>query len=283
MRLRPAVRVIWTVIQRVSDDGFIHAGNLAYLSLTALFPIFILIASIAGALGRTDAGLDALSAFLRQLPPDVASVLQGPITDLLTRGSKGGLITIGILVGLWSVSGYIDTLRDIVLRAHGVRGAPMWKHRLMSAAGVILAVIVLILGFAAQFILVGMEQFVVRAAPIFSEVLDTLRTSRLLPALVIFLALNMLFTLLTPKQIAEKTREWPGALLTTLVWTGATMLLPTLIAQFSNYQLTYGSLAGVMISLLFFYVVGVGLVAGAQLNAVLAGSTPLNGTKGRTE
>jgi membrane protein len=66
--------------------------------------------------------------------------------------------------------------------------------------------------------------------------------------------------------------RWPGALLTAAVWMGATTLLPGIIARVANYHLTYGSLAGVMITLLFFYIVGLGLVMGANLNAELAGA-----------
>ena len=52
-------------------DGFTHAGNLAYLSLLTLFPFFIVLATVAGSLGRTEDGMHAISAFLRTLPPDV--------------------------------------------------------------------------------------------------------------------------------------------------------------------------------------------------------------------
>jgi len=280
VRLRPAVRVIYKVIQRTLEDGFSHAGNLAYLSLTSLFPIFVVIASIAGALGRTETGIEALNAFMAQVPPDVAEALGAPIAELIERRGGSGLLTIGIIIGLWSVTGYVDTVRDIIRRAYGTRGGPVWRSKLTSTLGVIVAVILLMIGFTAQFILVGVEQFIARAAPIFSEVLGTLRATRLLQVFLIFLPLYAVFALLTPVKFAGRTRFWPGALLTTGVWMGATALLPAIIAQFANYQLTYGSLAGVMISLLFFYVVGVGLVAGAHLNAVLAGATPFNEGEG---
>lgn len=280
MRLRPALSVIYKVIQRTLDDGFSHAGNLAYLSLTSLFPMFVVIASIAGALGRTETGLEALRAFMAQVPPDVAEALGRPIAQLLERGGGKGLLTIGIIIGLWSVTGYVDTVRDIIRRAYGTPGGSLWRSKLMSTLGVIVAVVLLMIGFTAQFILVGIEQFIVRLAPIFSEVLSTLRATRLLQVFLIFLPLYAVFALLTPVNYAGRTRFWPGALLTTGVWMGATSLLPAIIAQFANYELTYGSLAGVMISLLFFYVVGVGLVAGAHLNAVLAGATPLNEREG---
>ena len=65
------------------DDGFIHAGNLAYLSLLALFPFFILSAAIARLLGRTEDTALAVRAILGRLPSDVASVLANPVMEVL--------------------------------------------------------------------------------------------------------------------------------------------------------------------------------------------------------
>src|SRR6478735_3079016 len=83
-RLKPR-HYIWEVIKRVAvgvyNDGFIHAGNLAYLSILALFPFIILAAAIAHLLGQgQDAQLTVLNV-LRRLPPDVASTLREPVGE----------------------------------------------------------------------------------------------------------------------------------------------------------------------------------------------------------
>ena len=65
-------------------------------------------------------------------------------------------------------------------------------------------------------------------------------------------------------------RKWPGALFTALWWVSMTALLPFVLSQLGGYDLTYGSLAGVVVMLLFFYLIGLGLVFGAHLNAALA-------------
>jgi membrane protein len=58
--------------------------------------------------------------------------------------------------------------------------------------------------------------------------------------------------------------------LVSIWWLGLTALLPLFLSSVSNYDLTYGSLAGVMVALIFFYLIGLGMVTGAQLNAALA-------------
>ena len=175
--------VAWQVINRTFDDGFIHAGNLAYLSLTTLFPIFVIIAAIAGALGRTEDGLEALNVFMASVPPEVARAVAEPIRGLITQ-QTGGLLTFGILVGLWSSASFVDTIRDIIRRAYGVTGGSIWKQRLASLGAIIAAVLLLLIAFALQFILVGVEQFVTRLLPLAGEIAAYAGFGRIAPAII---------------------------------------------------------------------------------------------------
>ena len=86
---------------------------------------------------------------------------------------------------------------------------------------------------------------------------------------------------LTPARYRKRgCRKWPGALFITLWWLATVELLPDALGLLGGYSLTYGSLAGVMIALLFFFAVGLGVVIGAELNAALAESGG-DGAKGR--
>lgn len=270
MKLSRAWRIAVQVVARTFDDGFIHAGNMAYLSLTTLFPFFLIIAAVAGAFGRTEAGVEALRVFMETLPPDVATLLDQPIRGLIGQ-QTGNLLTFGIVVGLWSAASFVETIRDIIRRAFGVTGGTLWKQRLGSVGAIIVAVLLLLIAFTLQFVLVGIEEFVSRLLPRAGDIARLANVGRFAPALLIFAALYALFRLLTPARYRGSAHVWPGALLTTIVWMAATTLLPAILGSVANYQMTYGSLAGVMISLLFFYVVGLGLVTGAHLNAVTSG------------
>lgn len=271
-RIPEPVRLGWRVLDRSLGEGASHAGNLAYLALATVFPFFLVIAAIAGALGRTDAGQRALDTFLDTLPADVATVIAGPLAGLIEARS-GDLLTFAIVLGLLSVSGFVETLRDIVRRAYGAPRGSAWRNRLINMAGVLLLALLLLGAFALQVLAVGAEQFVLRLMPeAMRGLADRIGLYRLGPVLVIFLALWLLFTLFTPVAWRARAACWPGALLTAAVWMGATTLLPAIIARVANYPLTYGSLAGVMITLLFFYIEGMGVVLGANLNAELAGA-----------
>ncbi len=260
------------VLIHTYTDGFIHAGNLAYLALLTLFPFFIVVAAIAGTLGSSDAGLHAITSFMRTVPPDVGNLLSGPINDVLTKSTGKGLLTLGILVGLWSTASFIETMREILRRAYQTTpGLAFWRYRLGSMAMIVAAVMLMLVAFAFQVALTGAEQFVARILPWATGALGLIGVSRLAPLFALFIALYLTFRTLTPKRYRSGgCLMWPGAVVTTVIWMGTTMLLPVILGQLGGYDRTYGSLAGVMIALLFFFIVGLGFVLGAQLNAALA-------------
>ena len=98
-----------------------------------------------------------------------------------------------------------------------------------------------------------------------------LRLSRIVPALGLFGSLYLIFYTLTPSHYRHRRYpKWPGVLFTTVWWILVTTLMPIVLRSFFTYDLTYGSLAGIMVALFFFWLVGLGVVIGAELNAALA-------------
>jgi len=148
-RLREVVK---RVAIGVYSDGFIHAGNLAYLALLSIFPFVIVAAAIARLFGQTEEGMNAVNALLETMPKDVAAVLERPIRDVIEARS-GGLLWLGAIVGLWSTGSFIETIRDIIRRAYGVSySRPFWEYRLGSAAMIIASVVVAMM---AIYVLLG--------------------------------------------------------------------------------------------------------------------------------
>ena len=263
------------VVTGVFKDGFIHAGNLAYLTLLTLFPFFIVTAALASLFGRGTDTMRAVGSFLNTLPPVVQTLLEKPIYDVLTART-GALLWLGAVVGLWTVGSFIETIRDILRRAYGTPFSnPFWQYRLTSMAIIILSVILVMLAFSAQVVLTAVEQFVYRLVPIADDAVVWIGLSKLIPLFIIWFALYLLIWSLTPSRYRfGKYPKWPGALFIALWWYGALTLLPMVIERFSDYALTYGSLAGVIIALIFFWFIGLGIVIGAHLNAALAEPVP---------
>src|SRR5688572_10118599 len=257
------------------DDGFIHAGNLAYLSLLAIFPFLILAAAVARLFGLTEDTALAVATILGRLPPTVRAVLEGPIDEVL-QGRSGGLLWFGAIVGLWTAASFIETIRDILRRAYGVRySASFWQYRLAAMALILGSVILLMAAFALSVFLSTAHHFVVDLLP-FSEGLGRrIGLYRIVPAVTLFATFYVIFLALTPSRYRTiECRKWPGAFVVTVWWLLTVELLPDVISFFGGYEATYGSLAGVMVALLFFFVIGLGVVAGAELNAALVEPGP---------
>ena len=255
----------------VYNDGFTYAGNLAYLALMTLFPFFIVAAAVLSLLGQSAETQRAVSSFLHVLPPNVSDLLRKPIADVLAART-GSLLWFGGLVGLWTVGSFVETIRDIFRRAYGTKSkTPLWRSRLGTSAAIIGSVIIALVSFLVQGLLTAIEQFVYRLLPFAQNAATWIGISRAIPGLIMFGALYMLFYSVTPSKYRDTNcRKWPGALFTTAWWVSMTAALPVALSMLGGYDLTYGSLAGVIVALLFFYLIGLGLVFGAHLNAALA-------------
>jgi membrane protein len=282
-KLKPR-RTLWEVVKRIAigvyNDGFIHAGNLAYLSIVALFPFFIVAAAAAHLLGQGQDAILTVSNVLRRLPPDVAATLREPVNEVLTVRT-GNLLWAGAIIGLWTATSFVETIRDILRRAYGVKYcAPFWEYRLGSILLILGAVMLLMVAFAASAALTIAHHVLVSWFPFAEGIGTTLGLYRLVPAATLFFTFYVLFYALTPSRYRKHgCRKWPGALFITLWWLATVEVLPFALGLLGGYSLTYGSLAGVMIALIFFFVVGLGVVIGAELNAALAegGATALKG------
>jgi membrane protein len=265
----------WAIIRRVAvdtfNDGFIHAGNLAYLSMLAIFPFFILGAALFDIIGGRDNAQAIIFSVARAMPTSVAAVIV-PVAETVIYARSGWLLWFGGAVGLWTVSSLIETIRDILRRAYHTKStSTFWKTRLLSAGLILGAVVVLMLSLFAQVLIGGAQEVILAVVPQLGAWIGALSLSRIVPGIGLALSLWVLFLTLTPSHYRGKQwPKWPGALFTTAWWLAVAAALPVVLRGAFSYDVTYGSLAGSIVTLLFFWLVGLGLVIGAQLNAALA-------------
>ncbi len=273
-KVRPGSRP-FEIVKRVAigvySDGFIHAGNLAYLALLTLFPFFIILAALAQFFGHGPDTARAIDSFLQTVPPSVGDLVRKPINDVLAART-GSLLWLGAIVGLWTVGSFIETIRDILRRAYGTGySRAFWHYRLTSAAIIIVSVVLALAAFSAQVLLTAAEQFIYRLLPFATGLGGWIGIGRLAPLVMLAGALYALIYSLTPsKYRMSDCPKWPGAVFTALWWMSVTMALPWALGLLGGYDLTYGGLAGTIIALFFFWLVGFGLVIGVHLNAALA-------------
>src|SRR3954471_23659363 len=199
----------WEVTKRVAigvyNDGFIHAGNLAYLSIVALFPFFIVAAAVAHILGQGQDAMLTVTNVLRRLPPDVASTLREPVQEVLTVRT-GNLLWFGAIVGLWTATSFVETIRDILRRAYGVKFcSPFWEYRLGSILLILGAVLLLMVAFTASAALSNIHHALVEWSPFAQGSGSTLGFYRLVPAATLFFTFYVLFYALSPARYRKRS------------------------------------------------------------------------------
>ncbi len=200
-RLGPGTR-IWRTTQKTLvgtwNDGFIHAGNLAYMAMLAIFPLFITGAAIFSAIGEESDRAAMIDAVLFALPPIVGNVIEPVARDVIDARS-GWLLWAGGAFGLWTVGSLIETIRDILRRAYGTEATlAFWRYRLISTAIIIVAVVLLMLSLVAQVMIGAAQQVITAYFPQFNDLLAQLNISRIVPALGLFGSIYLLFYTLTP-------------------------------------------------------------------------------------
>jgi membrane protein len=245
----------------LDHEGFEFAGHLAFSALLALFPFLIFLTAIAGMLA-SGAGGDRFIRFLFEFtPPEVAQTLLPVIDQVLAT----------LLVMLWTASSGIEALRLVLNRAYGDReGRPWWRRRLQGFAFVILGSVAM----------VGLS-FALVIGPAFWTFVEV--TAGIAPAdrtnwaplrYPIAAAAMVAVALALHRWLPSRRLAWrvllPGVVTSLLAAMLAGHLFSAYLGSFASYNVTYGSLGGVVVTLLFLYLNAVIFIFGAELNAELA-------------
>ncbi len=274
------VQLILTAWRRfVDDDSFALAGYLAYTGLLSFFPFLIFLVMSGSFLVGREPSIELVGTLFALAPAEVSSALQ-PIFIGIIESKTGVAAMVSALVGLWAGSNAFEAARIGFNKAYDVReDRPFMRRRLQSLTLAAAAASV----FVAQSILIVLWPLFRSLTPIETigavglENFDLLRYVIGLP--IFALLLTILHTTLPRArrdrfQIHVKTEhneEWtipvlPGVLASTALWfLGATAF--SLYLRFApSFAGNYGAMAGVVITLLFFYMSSVIIFFGAQIN-----------------
>jgi membrane protein len=262
--------IAWAAAERfVAHEGFELSGYAAFTALLSLFPFLLFLTALAGFLG--DAGLAErlLALAFDFVPPGVVETLRPVIFDVLTQQHEG-LLTVGIVFALWSASSGLEALRTVLNRSYGIAETrQIWTLRPQS-------VLIVIVSTAAATIVSGAIIF----GPVLLKFLRWLLANPHLSdaawvalryglaAVVVTGGLMSLHLTLPNARLSIRT-VWPGAVASALLWLGGASLFTLYVDNFADFSLTYGSLGGIILTLLFFYFTATLIAYGAELNAAL--------------
>jgi len=260
--------------EALDDDVPGLAAQLSYYFFLALFPALLFLLALASffPLGNvTDDVARSLGPFVS---PQVLELIQEQMRRL-ANNENGGLLTFGVAAALWSSSAALVSIVGALNRAYDIEeGRPWWKVRLV-AIGLTLGVAVIVL-VALSLVLGG---------PALAERLGQ-TTGWGAPFEWAWLVLQwpLVFALVTTGiglifyfgPDADQDWVWisPGAVAATILWLLVSLLFKLYIANFTDYEASYGTVGGVIVVLLWFYLSGIAILAGAELNAEIEHASP---------
>jgi membrane protein len=267
---------LWPTLKRTAlefqeDNLTDWAATLTYYGLLALFPALIVLVSIVGLVGNPESTTNTLTDIVTKIGPDsAATTFAGPIRQVTeSRSTAGFALVASTLVALWSASSYLGAF----IRASNViyetrEGRPFWKLRPLQ----------LLLTLVVVLLLAVMALGVVLTGPIVSDVAEPIGVSDtavsiwnyakwLLIALLFVLMIGLIYY--ASPNVRQRGFKWitPGGVVALVVWLLASAGFGLYVSQFGSYNKVYGSLAGVVIILIWMWLTNLAILFGHELNA----------------
>ncbi len=257
----------------IRDDGSALAGYMAYTALLALFPFLIFAIALCGLLIGTEGVEPVMSFLFNNLPPHVARTIR-PVLEEVVRNRSGNVLSLSAIGAIWIASNGFEALRAGLERAYLVRNyRSWWKNRLISigfvflafAAFVALSVLIVfgpsITALAREY--TGAVEYVEEFLGVHLQIWVTFRY--IFGAVILIIFLFLMHHILPAER--PPVPIFRGVLITVVLWMILASAFSIYFRFVPSYAITYGTLGGVIATLLFFYVSAAIFIFGAEINA----------------
>ncbi|CAN5748540.1 YihY/virulence factor BrkB family protein [soil metagenome] len=260
-------RVLYDAVDRFNrNDGSAMAGYIVFTGFLSLFPFLIFATTLVGLLVGAERSDDLTHALFELAPTHVAMTLE-PVVDEVIGGANQGILTIAFVFAIYVASNAVEAFRVAFDRAYNVLDPRGFITCRLIAVGLVFlgAIVAALLGFT-----VLLAPIIIRAlrdagfpVPDFAPAL-----ANLFGVLVFIGFLHMMHRVLPGRRMSVAV-VWPGVLITAGLWVAAASGFSAYLSYTPTYTVTYGALAGVIITLMFFYISGAAIIFGAEFNAAL--------------
>jgi membrane protein len=263
-----------TYREMMDDDALGLAAQLAYYFVLALFPAILCIIALASFLPLQNFTDEMVSSLGRFAPAEMLSIIREQMTRL-SNGNDGGVFTLGLLGALWSSSAAMVAMISAMNKAYDIEEArPWWKVRLTAILLTIGFAVLIVVAFA---LIVGGAQAAGWAASRFGFG-SAFVTAWTIAQWPIAFALVVTGIGLVYYYAPDAEQDWvwitPGALIATTLWLIGSLAFKLYVANFANYEATYGTITGVILMMLWFYLSGLVLLIGAEASAEIEHASP---------
>ncbi|MBN8530630.1 MAG: YihY/virulence factor BrkB family protein [Alphaproteobacteria bacterium] len=254
------------LVDTINHDGIEHAGYLSFLSMLALFPFLVFLVALAGFFGQSEAGAAFVTLMLNYMPNDVTAAISPRLQEIVS-GPPPGLLTVSIIGAVWTASSAVEGIRTVLNRAYRVSNPPAYAwRRTLSILQFLLLTIMILIGMFLLVLAPVIWNRVEHWLPVDLHIDPIWTTVRyVVSAFLLLLVVESLYYVLP--NIRQRWRtSLPGAALVVTLWMVTAVLMSIYLRDFQQVNFIYGSLAGIIAALLFFYLMNLIFIFGAEFN-----------------
>jgi membrane protein len=265
---------LWTVVKRFNrNQGSVLSGHIAYSLMLAVVPFLIFATALTGFVVGQQGAEMALAALFKGVPEHVALTLEPVLLEVIGQ-RHGGILTLSALGAIWAASNGVEAVRIGLDRAYDVDHKRHVGLSRLIAIGVVLTGFVIFTVLSALIIFAPLvflliEQWTEIDIPAEADIM------RYLLGLTVLAGSLWTMHRVLPSRPMRGLRLWPGVAASVIIWSAAATGLSVYLAHAPSYAITYGTLAGVIVTLLFFYLTGAAIIFGAEVNAVVNARRPV--------
>ncbi|MET9913526.1 YihY/virulence factor BrkB family protein [Streptomyces sp. NPDC006476] len=268
-------RTAWGAVLRKSlrefkdDELTDRAAALTYYGLLSLFPALLVLVSLLGLAGKS--ATDTVLKNLQQFAPGSArTIITGAVSQLQNNAGLGSVMAIvGIVLAVWSASGYVAAFTRAANAVYDMpEGRPVWK---ILPVRVALTAVLLVLAVISALIVV-FTGALARKAGTALGVGDTALTVWSIakwPVLAVLVTVMIALLYWATPNARVKGFKWitPGSFLALLIWLLASAGFAFYVANFASYNKTYGTMAGVVVFLIWLWISNLAILLGLEFDA----------------
>ncbi|WP_079708794.1 YihY/virulence factor BrkB family protein [Paraliobacillus ryukyuensis] len=275
--MQKLITFIKQLFQRITEDDVGGlAAQLAYFLLLSLFPFLIFLVTLVGYLPVEN--VDIMSFLNTYAPAEITQLIENNISQI-TNQRNGGLLSIGIIGTLWSASNGVNAMMRAFNKAYDVdENRPFYISRLIAIVLTVALVVVVIIAFLLPIFgrQIGVYVFsFFNLSEGFLQVWNAMRW--VISSLIVFIVLLSLYVLAPNKRIHLKNVA-VGAVFATIAWQLVSLAFSYYVSSIGNYSATYGSLGGVIVLMIWFFISGMIIIIGGEINALLKEKRPIKRT-----
>jgi membrane protein len=258
----------------LADNCVGLAAQLAYYFFLALFPALLFVVAIISFIPIEGLLKSITDMLARVAPYEVLTLVQDQILKI-AQDKNGGLLTLGMIGTIWSTSSGVTAIIDTLNQAYDIQESrPWWKVRLIALGLTIALAVFIVVSFALVLVGPTMAERVAAwmyMGPVFEWTWKILQWPLVFCLIAFAIAIVYYYA-------PDAEQEWiwitPGSVFATILWVLISLGFKFYVTNFGSYNATYGTIGGVIVTMLWFYVSSLAILVGAELNAEIEHASP---------